>query len=113
MPSLASAICINSVEANHTVRHKKMTTLAFLMNDGPMDDEPTSLIDPKDLFIALFVSAVISLVWLLVAVLMKKKGKPLKLPSSFWYIAGPGSLAIVIFIGICCFAIISSNFHKR
>jgi predicted Co/Zn/Cd cation transporter (cation efflux family) len=88
-----------------------MTTLAFLM--GRLEDTREPLFDPRDLFIAVFVSAVIALVWLLVAVLMKKKGKPLKLPSSFWYIAGPGALAIVIFIGICCFAIISSSFHKR
>ena len=85
--------------------------LAVLMNKAPMDGPDGLSVLPfgvKDLVAALVVCAAISFVWLLVAVLMKKKGRPVPLPPSFWYVAGPASAGVAAFLGIAGFAYLSA-----
>lgn len=85
-----------------------MNTLAFLMNKGPMDGGPESFSYFDNLIVAVAFCGTVSAVWLLAVLLDRKKGKPLKLPSSFWYFAGPGSAGLFVLAAIFAFAFFNS-----
>ena len=87
-----------------------MIPLAFLMSKcGP--DESVLPFGLKDLVAAVAFCALISSVWLAVAVLMKKKGQPLRLSPSFWYVAGPAAVGLVAFVGVLGVSYLSSIFR--
>ena len=58
--------------------------LAFLMC-GP---DESGFFSPEDLGMAVMFLAAVAALWLLAALLLRKKGKPHSLPPLFWIVAG-------------------------
>ena len=72
-----------------------MITLAFKMGmSGP--DDPWSLLNT--LIYADLTCVAISLLWLIIAVITRKKGRPFHLHSTFWYFATPGIAGFIALI---------------
>ena len=71
-----------------------MIPLAYLI----MDDDPPGLFEPQDLQTALVVCSGITALWLVLAFLGKRKGKPLELSYGFWCVAAPGILGLAMLL---------------
>ena len=74
--------------------------LASLMN-GP---DESRFFDAEDLGLAVVFLAVVAVLWLLAALLLRKKGKPLKLPPLFWIVAG---IPVAFLVGLLALAAIA------
>ena len=74
--------------------------LAFLMN-GPDEHR---FFDPEDLGMAVVFLAVVAVLWLLAALLLRKKGKPLSLPPLFWIVAGIPMVFVVSLLALAAIA---------
>jgi hypothetical protein len=74
--------------------------LAFL-TCGP--DEPR-FFDAEDLGLAVVFLAVVAVLWLLASLLLRKKGKPLKLPPLFWIVAG---IPVAFLVGLLALAAVA------
>ncbi len=74
--------------------------LAFLMN-GP---DESGFFDPEDLGKAVVFLAAVAVLWLLAALFLRKKGKPLSLPPRFWIVAG---IPVAFLVGLLALAAIA------
>ena len=74
--------------------------LAFLMC-GP---DESGFFDPEDLGMAVVFLAAVAALWLLAALLLRKKGKPLSLPPLFWIVAG---IPVAFLVGLLALAAIA------
>ena len=74
--------------------------LAFLMC-GP---DESGFFDPEDLGMAVVFLAAVAVLWLLAALVLRKKGKPLSLPPLFWIVAG---IPVVFVVGLLALAAIA------
>lgn len=79
--------------------------LAYLMFDGqePWYAPLSRALVPVDIILVC-----ISLIWLLIAGLKRKKGERLRLPPTFWYLAGPAAGGAVFFLALGAFVALSS-----
>ncbi len=70
--------------------------LAYLMNDGPVCGfgDATGLTFASDLLLAVLLLLIASVAWFLALLLARPRGRPLRVPVSFWYAAAPAGLGL-------------------